>query len=105
MNLKEVMDQDVMAVFLNAAEFAEVHNIDGKPVLCVIASDEETSFDGDIHDAVFVLTKTLYCRESDLAKLPTKGKQIKIDDETYLCISWHREGGMMRIEVAENAAV
>lgn len=38
-SFKEVIAQDISAIFLNEKEFADTYNIDGKDILAVIDTD------------------------------------------------------------------
>lgn len=84
------------AVFLNTEEFGETHTIDGKSVVCVIDENTDGQFTGDL-DGVFVTTKQLFVRESDLIKAPVQGKRMIIDDEVHLVLSVSRETPLLRI--------
>jgi hypothetical protein len=110
MTFREQVAVDVTATFLNALEFAEVHSIDGKDVLCVFDTDADGELAADagsgigMAEGVYVTRKRIFCREDDLAKAPRQGKHIDVDGEPYLTLSVAREMGMVVLTVAENAA-
>lgn len=102
MNLQDVIQADVSAVFLNTDEFAETHTIDGRQVVCVIDTDTDSPYSGPIGEGVVLVSRTVYARESDLAKPPAQGRMMMIDSKPYTVLSVSREMEMLAIVVTEN---
>lgn len=71
---------------------------------CVFSTDQDTEFAGDdTGGGVFGITKTLHCRESDLARAPVRGKALLIDDSPYIVLDISREMGMLVVRLTENS--
>lgn len=49
MNFKEQLAHDNKVVFMNINEFAEIHDINGKKVLCIIDNNEMVDREKDIN--------------------------------------------------------
>lgn len=89
MTFKEQMQQDV-AMFINADEFAEPHNLNGTicdVVLEGLTTQEQftkaaVNFTADF-DGINGKTLILHCTTSDLPEVPKKGIIFELDGETY----------------------
>jgi hypothetical protein len=104
MTFRDQIEADVSAVFLNPDEFAGMHTIDGKSVVCVLDEDSDGEFAGDVSEGVYITRKRLLARDGDLAKTPVQGRRLVIDGRPYLCLDVDHEDGMLVVTVTENAS-
>jgi len=101
-DLKDAIAADV-AAFLNTEEFAETHTVDGTAIVCVLDSDVDGEFAGDPAGGLYVATRRLHCRETDLAKAPVQGKVMTIDETPHLVLDVSNEMGMLAVTLVENS--
>lgn len=101
---KDAVATDVDAVFLNADEFADFHDIDGETVRCMIDKNiiNETS-DTQAYplEGVFVNTLTIYVRTGDILT-PVEGQILSVDDSMHIVRSVSEEMGMLVIVAEAN---
>jgi hypothetical protein len=103
--LRDQIAADIDSVFLNLDEFGEEHVIDGRTVVCVIDDDSRGQMGSGDLDGVFVATRRVFVRESDLAREPVVGRRMVMDSKPYLVLSISCEMGMLGVTVTENATV
>lgn len=88
---QECVEEDISAVFFNAAEFAEMRKVDGKDALVIL--DEDTLKNWSSHweagakqnfdTGLYVARTILYIRATDYGPKPKVGKQLVLSiDET-----------------------
>ncbi|ENE8082542.1 sugar transporter, partial [Salmonella enterica] len=75
-SFKEIMAQDISAVFMNEREFADTYNIDGKNVLAVLDTDlvherNKRSY-AEFTEGVNQGQITLFASRDDFTHLPVK---------------------------------
>ena len=85
MSFKDFVVADA-TVFINPAEFAEKHNLDGQDIDIVIDDDElqrrklkATNPEDGIHSAVLLF----YAMKSDFAARTVIGRPLKLDNRIY----------------------
>lgn len=98
---KDFAAEDVRNVFLNLNEFAEIHDIDGTKIKCVIDKNvisriPESELVGD-----FVNLTTLYADSGDVNE-PVEGEIMSIDNSRHIVQSVSHEGTMLVIVLREN---
>ena len=97
MNFKEAMESDI-ATFLSLDEFGESYTVElfgvSKTLSAVLDADTEEK-PAISPDGLVLITHKFYVRESDLPKVPQRGKEIKVDGQRYLVTDIAREGGML----------
>lgn len=97
---KDAIAKDVTDVFLNVDEFADVHEINGERVACVIdTSVVKEAADG--LEGVFINAKTIYVRVGDIAT-PVEGATLYVDGSMHLVRSVSVEDGMLVIVCEAN---
>lgn len=80
-NFKDFVRND-MKTFVNAEEFADMHNVDGREIHAVIeATDEENPL--AYAEGLSIVRKTAYFDAADLWFVPVQGMKIKIDGVRY----------------------
>ena len=107
MSLKQLMMDDINDVFLDPEEFAELHDINGVPVLCVIDEDiskQRSSRQSGNYDGVYQRELTLFVSESDLGYRPERDQKMTVDSEWYLVLNCAASAGMLEIELGSNQA-
>jgi hypothetical protein len=99
---KDAVATDVKAVFLNADEFSDYHEINGERVLCQIDKNmigEASDTQSHPLEGVFVNTLTIYVDSNDIEK-PVEGQLLSVDDSMHIVRSVRDEMGVLVI-VAE----
>lgn len=100
---KDMIERDITTVFLNADEFAEIHNLNGTDCVCVISTeqtDDRRAFlqgvkrtpDGLHGDYITICVKI-----SDLESVPKQGTNFKVDGKRYTVDSCTSDMGMLTI--------
>lgn len=105
MGFREMVSRDLAAVFINPAELAEVHLLDGRPVLLVEEEDEERARRfGSKAEEMWMLGNlgvTLYIQEAvrEEAGLPVfyAGQRILYDNELVGVAEAVRTNGLWRV--------
>ena len=103
MDFKEMVEADITSVFLNLEEFGEIHQIEGKPVICIIDRDVYGPINGTIAHPLEGLTDnalTLYTK-ADSMRRPSVGKTLSVDGSLHLVQSVSVEMGMLVIKLEE----
>lgn len=100
---KDAISNDVKTVFINLDEFADIHDLNGCEVACIVDKDLTTGVNDTITnplEGVFLNTITIYVATKDIERKPVEGEQIKLDKERYIVRSVSEEEGILVI-VAE----
>ena len=97
---KDAVANDVTSVFLNVNEFADVHEVQGIRVHCVIDEDLVREADASL-EGVFINALTIYLREGDI-DTPVEGSILSVDGSMHLVRSVSNEGGMLVIVAEAN---
>lgn len=97
---KDAVANDVMAVFLNEDEFADVHEVNGERVSCVIDKNLMQEADASL-EGVFVNALTVYLREGDI-DTPVEGAILSVDGSMHLVRGVSVEDGMLVIVAEAN---
>ena len=101
------MAADIDDVFFDADEFAELHDINGAQVLCVIDEDiskQRSSRQSSNYDGIYQRELTLFVSESDLGYRPERDQKMTVDGEWYLVLNCAASAGMLEIELGSNQA-
>ena len=100
---REQVAADISNVFINADEFAEEHDIDGRPYICVVESptDRETFLQGirsyDGYDGIHGKMCIVHIKKDDLDEPPPEGQPLKLDGEIYTVNQIIDDMGMLSI--------
>jgi len=103
MGFKDQIAAD-MAVFFNADEFADWHDIDGKRLLCVVDDQVIRERDGGQRsqiDGLYLDEIILFVKQTDLQKVPVRGQRLKLDGKLYF-VSKVSGTDMLEIVLATN---
>lgn len=105
MTFKDLLKQDVSAVFLNPKEFGEKHTVNGKEMVIIIDNNEQIEREkrvGQSDGAVYANQKLFYAAASDFGALPKQGSKILLDGEVYLVDGAIAEGDIYSITISAN---
>ena len=108
MSFKEAAAQDIDAVFMNVDEFADVHEWEGKSIICLIDVDTELkrknnnvldiSWDNNRDEIHVFVSKT------QLEHKPIINNDILLDGDSYRVMSVEEDMGMYVISLTAQTA-
>lgn len=93
------------ATFLNATEFAQTAEINGKNMMCLIDQDYINSMSNlqvDYFDGGYKQRLTVYVRYADLGYLPETGSAFDVDRTRYEVVSASVAQGIVSINLGVN---
>lgn len=102
MSFKSCLYNDIFHTFLNAAEFGEEHELDGRKMICIIDSNEveergKKQFEHSRIDGIYEDNIIVYVSRKDFGKQPATGHAISLDGKMYRVTDSRDEGGMYSI--------
>lgn len=104
-SFKEIIKEDIGTAFINAEEFSDIHNIDGKDMPIQIDDNEiierEKKSSSNM-DGVYVKQKLIYVKADDFGALPAIGRQIMLDGKRYMVVDSTDEYGIYTITLEGN---
>ena len=103
MTLKDEITNDIDNVFLNLGDFAEIHLVDGKEILCVLDDESLKTRQGSAEIGIDESTLLLFAKVVDLPK-KTKGGFLNIDHKQYMIDDWKINFGMAEIVLHRNVS-
>ena len=102
MSLKDLLADDLLSVFLNVDEFADMTKIELEGVAytipAVVSKDESLPF-GKMFDGVYQCDVTLAFRVVDVARKPVKGQELFLNDKPYLITNVSDEKGLLIVKM------
>lgn len=104
-SFKEIINQDIDNIFINTAEFSDIHNVDGKDMPIQIDDNEVIEREKKAKsnmDGVYVKQKLIYMKAKDFGPLPAIGRQIMLDGKRYLVVDSADEYGLYTITLEGN---
>ena len=94
MSFKSELETDIYNVFLNDAEFADYHRVEGKAIPCVLDSDKgQAKSDGSMYDlgeADFIII----AKTDDMPPRKEAGSVLNLDGRELTVSYWHEQSGM-----------
>lgn len=104
MSLKDLIEHDLDNVWFDANEIADVHDINGRTIVCLVNSDRQTRASGRPRAAEGISTDSLYIfvREKEFACTPQPAAQLRLDGRLYDIRSVDVEAGMLIIEIGRS---
>lgn len=93
---------DIDNVFLNQDEFAEVHNINGKDIVCVMSvykTQSKSAKASSNFDGLHGNQATINLKKSDLSTVPAQGQNIHVDGKLYKVTACRDNMGMLTIMI------
>ena len=102
MSLKDLMADDLLSVFLDVDEFADMTKIELEGVVytipAVVSKDESLPF-GKMFDGVYQCDVTVAFRLADVARKPVKGQELILNDKPYLITNVSDEKGLLVVKM------
>lgn len=106
---KEMVEQDIMDVFLNADEFAETHNLNGWQCVaivqdCVINDDLTTTNTEDARytDGLYGVGAVINVKKTDIPDMPKTGNRFRLNGRYGHVVAVNDDMGMLTITWAAN---
>lgn len=93
-----MVERDRGDVFLDLAEFADRHTVDGNAVSCVI--DQVERADRDFESGVAGDESRLFARTEDMPPRRRPGEQLALDGRSYVVLAWRDEMGVTEVDLA-----
>lgn len=103
MTFKELLAQDIHNVFLNLDEFAEEHQVNGRPMPVQLDENELLERDksrmGGHQDGLYKTRRLIFVAASDFGARPAIGSLLNLDGHQYKVTDCKDEAGMYSIEL------
>lgn len=103
---KDAVNADINNVFINALEFAEPHNINGKLINCVVDDDilEErlSRTNQEYFDGVFKHRRLVFVEANELPHVPVVGELFRLDGKRYTVANVAENMGVLDITIESN---
>lgn len=102
---KDILQRDADQVFLNAAEFADTHIVDGKPMTAMVDDNENIEREKKMKshmDGIYARQILLYVKASEFGSLPAQGRLLKLDGKAYIVVDATDECGIYTITLEAN---
>lgn len=105
-DFKDAVNSDINSVFINALEFAEPHNINGKLINCVVDDDvlEErlSRTNQEYFDGVFKSRRLVFIEKDQLPHTPVVGELFRLDGHRYTVVNVAENMGVLDITIESN---
>ena len=109
MTFKEQIALDNRTVFMNFDEFAELHLINGKEMLCLIDNNElidrerRYKYKHSMYaDGIYMKQLLIFVRAEDFGPLPAIGRAITFDKKSYIISESINEDGIYSLCLEAN---
>ena len=103
MGFKEQAQDDLHRIFLNAMEFAEVKEIDGKPMNVVIDDHSLVERGGAEHtDGLYSAQLLLYVSADEYGARPKQGKLLNLSGRDYRIVKVEEDMGLYTFTLEAN---
>lgn len=105
LSFKEILQQDVKAVFLNPLEFGETHLVNGEPMTIVLDDVENIEREKMMKshmDGIYTRQVLFYVASADFGPLPKEGGMIDLDGTKYTVMEAADECGIYSITMEAN---
>ena len=105
MGFREDVLSDIDDVFFDPDEFAEMRDVNGTQMLCLVSrtgskarsNDKSENFDGIYRGEV-----VLFIKAADLAKRPVRGQPLRIDGRLLMVEACVESAGILEIRLEAN---
>lgn len=98
---KDMVARDALTVFMNMEEFAEVHEINGQRLRCIIDTNEADTAPS-LYEGVYTLLTTVYVLSSEM-RAPAVDEVFTIDDTMFVVKHVSDEDGLIVIKAERRA--
>ena len=109
MNFKEQLAHDNKVVFMNIDEFAEIHDINGRKMPCIIDNNEMVDREKRYQykrslygDGIYLKEILFYVNARDFGPLPAIGRSMIFDGRAYTVSDAINEGGIYSLSIEAN---
>ena len=102
MGFKDMVANDLSAVFLDIKTFGEMYRVEGKTIPIVLDSDELKERQGGQDLAVAESATLFYARTSDLPPRKAPGSNLNINGRECIIDSWSEDMGISTVVLREN---
>ena len=99
---KDMVADDIMAVFLNLDEFAEKYRVEGKNIDIVVDNDELKKRQSGQDLAVAESATLFYARAEDLPPRRPAGESLNINGRECIIDDWQEDMGMATVILRQN---
>lgn len=93
--------RDALTVFMNMEEFAEVHEINGRRLRCIIDTNEADTAPS-LYEGVYTLLTTVYVLSSEI-RAPAVDEVFTIDNVMFVVKHVSNEDGLIVIKAERKA--
>lgn len=93
--------RDALTVFMNMEEFAEVHEINGRRLRCIIDTNEADTAPS-LYEGVYTLLTTVYVLSSEI-RAPAVDEVFTIDNVMFVVKNVSDEDGLIVIKAERKA--
>lgn len=98
---KDMVARDALTVFMNMEEFAEVHEINGRRLRCIIDTNEADTAPS-MYEGVYTLLTTVYVLSSGM-RAPAVDEILTIDSVMFVVKHVSDEDGLIVIKAERKA--
>ena len=98
---KDMVARDALTVFMNMEEFAEVHEITGRRLRCIIDTNEADTAPS-LYEGVYTLLTTVYVLSSEI-RAPAVDEVFTIDNVMFVVKHVSDEDGLIVIKAERKA--
>ncbi len=101
MTLQEQFKEDI-AIFLETADFAEQHTVEGKKIDIVTDDDMLKELKAGVENALSEADLLFYARKSDLPSKRGYGRMLNFDGKDWFVIDWTENFGISAVAIKRN---
>lgn len=98
---KDMVARDALTVFMNMEEFAEVHEINGRRLRCIIDTNEADTAPS-LYEGVYTQLTTVYVLSSEI-RAPAVDEVFTIDNVMFVVKHVSDEDGLIVIKAERKA--
>lgn len=98
---KDMVARDALTVFMNMEEYAEVHEINGRRLRCIIDTNEADTAPS-LYEGVYTLLTTVYVLSSEI-RAPAVDEVFTIDNVMFVVKHVSDEDGLIVIKAERKA--
>lgn len=99
-NFKDQLKIDRDAVFLNLEEFAEPHDIEGRPAMAVVDEPiygESTAASVGLAECDLLI----FAKVEELPRIRSAGESLNVDGREFTILSWREDFGIAEIKLEQ----
>ena len=99
---KDMVADDIMAVFLNLDDFGDTYRVEGKDIIIVVDNDELKKRQSGQDLAVAESATLFYARTADLPPRRPAGENLNINGRECIIDDWQEDMGMSTVVLRQN---